>query len=97
MAEQKTSSGTRATGISHSSPNAGRQCKATKKMTITQDWKKKNTDAEPTDANARISRGNETFFTSPALLTMAPVAVSTEVWNRFQASKPENSRITNSG
>src|ERR1039458_8187985 len=64
MAEQKTSRGTNATGISHSSPKSGRQWRATKKMTMTHDWKKKNTEAEPTAASARISRGNETFLRS---------------------------------
>ena len=47
------------------------------KMTITTAWKKKKTQAEPTAARARISRGKATFFTMPALFTTTPVPVST--------------------
>ena len=49
------------------------------KMAMTQAWKKKKTPAEPTDARARISRGNDTFFTRPALFTTTPVALMTPV------------------
>ena len=47
------------------------------KITMTMDWKKKKTQAEPTAARARISRGNETFLTMPALFTTTPVPVRT--------------------
>ena len=47
------------------------------KMTMTMAWKKKKTQAEPTAARARISRGKETFLTMPALLTTTPVPVRT--------------------
>jgi hypothetical protein len=62
------------------------------KMTMTMDWKKKKTQAEPTAARARISRGNDTFFTMPALLTMTPVPVSTPSWKRFHTSRPRTGR-----
>ena len=45
---------------------------------MTMIWKNMKT-AEPTEASARISRGNETFFTSPELFTTTPVAVRTAV------------------
>jgi hypothetical protein len=45
------------------------------KMTMTMAWKKKKTQADPTAANARISRGKDTFFTMPALFTTTPVQV----------------------
>ena len=77
--------------------HVGRVCRTTRKMTITIDWKKKNTQAEPTAARARISRGNETFFTMPALLTTTPVPVSTPSEKRFQSSSPAKRKITKSG
>ena len=67
------------------------------KITMTMDWKKKNTQADPTAARARISRGNETFFTMPALLTTTPVPVWTPSWKRFHSSKPANRKMTKSG
>ena len=66
-------------------------------MTITQDWKKKKTHAEPTAARARISRGNDTFLTIPELLTITPVPVSTPSWKRFQISRPEKRKMTKLG
>ena len=66
------------------------------KMTITQAWKKKKTQAEPTAARARISRGNDTFFTSPALLTTTPVAVRTpglEEVPQQQAGEEEDDEV----
>ena len=47
---------------------SGELCRTTRKMTITQDWKKKKTQAEPTAARARISRGNDTFLTMPGVV-----------------------------
>ena len=67
------------------------------KMTMTQAWKKKKTPAEPMEARARISRGNDTFFTSPALLTTTPVAVMTPVGKKFQSSRPANKKMTKLG
>ncbi len=67
------------------------------KMIITIVWKKKKTQAEPTAARARISRGNETFLTMPALFTTTPVPVSTPRENRFQISSPANRKITKCG
>ena len=64
-------------------------------MTI--DWKKKKTEAVPTEARARISRGKETFFTMPALATTVPVAVCTPTWKRFHSSRPENRKMTKFG
>ncbi len=58
------------------------------KTTITIDWKKKKTQADPTAASERISRGNETFFTMPALLTTTPVPVSTPREKRFHSKQP---------
>ena len=67
------------------------------KMTITMAWKKKKTQADPTAASERISRGNETFFTMPALLTTTPVPVSTPKEKRFHSSRPANRKITKWG
>ncbi len=67
------------------------------KMTMTMAWNTKNTDAEPIDARARISRGKDTFFTRPALFTTTPVPVWTPTWNRFHTSRPENKKITKWG
>ena len=58
------------------------------KMTMTMAWKKKKTQAEPTAASARISRGKDTFFTMPALFTTTPVPVRTPRENRFHSSSP---------
>src|SRR5580698_5770450 len=68
-----------------------------RKITITMDWKKKNTDAVPMAAIARISRGNDTFFTSPELVTTAPVALSTPTWKRLYTRRPENKKMTKCG
>ena len=60
---------------SHSSPQSGAYCSTTRNITMTMAWKNKNTPDVPTAAKQRISRGKETFFTSPALSTMVPVAI----------------------
>ena len=96
-AEVKAISGTMATGRSHTTPQAGAWCSPSSKSAITHAWKKKKTDADPTEASGRISRGNDIFFTRPALVTITLVAACTPVWNRFQASRPENKRITKFG
>ena len=67
------------------------------KMTMTMAWKKKKTQAEPTAARARISRGNETFFTMPALFTTTPVPVSTPSEKRFHSSSPAKRKMTKFG
>ena len=67
------------------------------KMTITIAWKKKKTQAEPTAARARISRGKETFFTMPALFTTTPVPVSTPSEKRFHSSSPAKRKMTKCG
>ena len=52
--------------------------RTTARTTIsTTPWRKKFTSALPTDASGRISRGNATFLTSPALATTEPVAPPT--------------------
>ena len=48
-------------------------------------------------ARARISRGKDTFFTRPALLTTTPVAAITPVWKKFHSSSPENRKMTKLG
>ena len=58
------------------------------KITMTMAWKKKKTQAEPTAARARISRGNDTFFTMPALLTTTRYRSARPSWNRFHSSSP---------
>ena len=57
---------------------------------MTMDWNRKNMNADPTDAKARISRGKATFLTMPPLDTMVLVADkhgrleegSTPAWRR---------------
>ena len=72
MAEARTTPATRARSSTGRYAKSGTVCRTTRKITSTMDWKKKNTHAEPTEANARISRGNETFFTMPPLATTVP-------------------------
>ena len=67
------------------------------KITMTMDWKKKKTQAEPTAASARISRGNETFLTRPALFTTTPVPVRTPGEKRFHSRSPANRKMTKFG
>ncbi len=67
------------------------------KIAMTQTWKNKKTPAEPMAAKARISRGNDTFLTRPALLTITPVADITPVEKKFHKSNPENKKMTKSG
>src|ERR1700685_2883569 len=90
-------SATNASGRRGRYDQSGWQRRATIKMTSTMAWKKKNTLADPMDAKAKISRGNEIFFTKPALLTTTPVAVTTASWNMFQTKNPENKKITKFG
>ena len=51
----------------------------------------------PIAASGRISRGNETFFTSPALLTTDPHAAERPVEKKFQTSRPESRKIGKAG
>src|SRR5580658_7121654 len=69
---------------------SGRCQKTSMNPTMTMDWNMKNTQAEPTDASGRISRGNATFLTSPLLCTIDPVALNVVVENRFQTNMAEN-------
>ncbi len=55
---------------------------------MTMAWKKKKTQAEPMAARARISRGNDTFLTMPALFTTTPVPVRTPSEKRFHNRSP---------
>lgn len=67
------------------------------KITMTTDWKKKKTQADPTAAKARISRGNDTFLTMPALLTTTPVPVRTPSEKRFHKRRPAMRKMTKFG
>src|SRR5271155_2728188 len=97
IAEARTRRGKSATGMSHRSLHAGARWKKMRNNTITQDWKKRKTEAEPIEASGSISRGKDTFLTKAALLTIALVAVVTPVEKRFHTSKPEKRSITKSG
>src|SRR5262249_31019076 len=67
-------SATSATGRSGRYSHATLQCTSAMTAKSTRLCKKKCTSMLPTDANGRISRGNDTFFTSPELATTEPVA-----------------------
>ena len=51
----------------------------------------------PIAASGRISRGNATFFTSPAFATTDVQAEPSAVEKRFHTSRPESKKIGNSG
>ena len=51
----------------------------------------------PTAASGRISRGNATFFTSPAFATTDKQAADSPVEKRFHTSRPDSKKIGNSG
>ena len=53
-------------------------------------WKNMNTREVPMEESARISLGNDTFFTMPARSTMTRVAEDTAVEKKFQNNNPEN-------
>ena len=59
--------------------------------------KKKCTSMLPTAASGRISRGNATFLTSPALATTDEHAAPRAVENRFHTSRPDSRKIGNAG
>ena len=66
-------------------------------MNSTMLCRKKCTSMLPTAASGRISRGNDTFFTSPEFATTEPVAAPSPVENRFHTSRPESSQIGKAG
>ena len=59
--------------------------------------KKKCTSMLPTAASGRISRGNETFLTSPELATTDVQAAAKPVEKRFHTRSPDSKKIGNDG
>ncbi len=59
--------------------------------------RKKCTSMLPTAASGRISRGNETFLTRPALATTELQAPASPVEKRFHTSRPDSRKIGKPG
>ena len=83
--QRSTTVGTRATSSSHRRFHAGSTLlSTTMKMRHHAGSGRTGTHRPSRWPPARISRGNDTFLTRPALLTTTPVAVITPVWKKFQ-------------
>jgi hypothetical protein len=96
-ADARTMPATRASSSTGKYDQSGPWCSTIRKITMTMVWNTKNTQAEPTAARERISLGNETFLTMPALFTTTPVPVRTPSEKRFHRSRPANRKMTKSG
>ena len=63
----------------------------------TRNWSPKCTNAAPIDASGRISRGNHTLPTRPALPTIEPVPPPRPAENRLYGSRPASRKIAKYG